>query len=430
MSMGSLNSRSRLDWRLTRDRWFQRVAHLALVVMLPSAPVLAVAFTTWPVSVKMFVALFFLIISLYLVLIGRDFFTVYIGRTLLAVGLLHLAALISMRIALETKSTPQRSQFVDVTTPGTALTIFVATVTVVGFTITITRLHEAHIRISSYDQFLARLARLLELKVRSRVGRKLLNVLNRPVGRLSTPTEQEGIKVLCTTPTLGNMSHPRQYYSQVYPLWKKVAEAQDLPFEIVCVNAELTTSGLDYDSVSVGEKDGIALYHQENFEEESTRNKLRSRLLENTSIGRFYQSAFGGERDFKPWQVVRGALQAIELCRKFKNGGRDSNKPYYYEWPKEGDPLPDLPPFHLFWTRERAIVAVPLDRGLRRDDMERGVTLVGYETTDDRVIHRLLQVYEEWRTKLDSPPKAALAEVELERTPPAEPPPSGDVAIT
>lgn len=271
-------------------------------------------------------------------------------------------------------------RLLDLTTPGTIFALFAATVTVLGFTITITRLQESHVRISSYEDLLQRLARLLNVT-------------------LDSPNDSEGLKILCTVPNLGNMSHPGLSLRKVYPRLKKVRDRKTLHIDIVFIDASLPEH-IKWDDIKPGDYKGRPSYDREDFDSDSPKNRLRRSILYNPSlsIGAFYKKTFKDKRHFEEPQLLQGMLEAIDIFVYLDDASHDSHiERVKYRWER----AEHSPPVHLFWTRKRAIVSVPLDRGVSESKLDgRGVTMVGYETTDPKVIENLLVVYGEWKQEI------------------------------
>lgn len=301
-------------------------------------------------------------------------------------------------------------RLLDLTKPGTIFALFAATVTVLGFTITITRLQESHVRISSYEELLERIARLLQVTLESP----------------DDPDDRKGLRILCTVPNLGNMSHPGLSLRQVYPRLKEVGKRGNLHIDIVCIDAS-PPKGIDWDQIKPADYKGQPCYDQEDFDSDTNKNILRRSILNNpeSSIGNFYRETFKKQRHFEDAELLKGMLEAIDIFVYFNNlsSERDIELTTYRWAPAEdtdknneeritipaqrAEPHERQPPVHLFWTRKRAIVSVPLDRSVSKSRGDgQGVTMVGYETTDKGVIENLLVVYEEWKRAIRNRPNS------------------------
>lgn len=261
-------------------------------------------------------------------------------------------------------------------TPGTIFALFAATVTVLGFTITITRLEESHVRITSYDELLERLSRLLRITLDSH--------------------NSEGLRILCTVPTLGNMSRPDLSLDEVYPRLKAVIESNTLDVEIVCIDASLPKNIMWKD---IQPDKGPHRYDIREFGTTTEKCETRRRLLSETGIGKFYDKTFG-PRGFSEAKRLRGMVEAFDIFDHFDNYKSDGKcRCIFYPW----ENVTDSPPIHLFWTRKRAIVSVPVDRNVGdRDHGDNKVAMIGFETTDRNVIERLLTTYNEWKDEKES----------------------------
>lgn len=375
-----------------------------------------------PNGLTLLVGVLFVTAGFFVILLGRDFFDVYLLQSMLALIVLYAAALGSANFVAQynarsdapppTSSSPTRPAtpqsgvgLLNPETPGTLLVLFVATITVVGFTITVQRLQESHVRITTYEAFLSRLARLL---------RKTLQIYGEPVSRLdeieafftspksslhriSKPAHfyennADGLKILCRVPTLGNMSHQNSYLSYVHGLWLKIGQSKKIPIETVCVDgsdAALKRVGLTWDNIKTTSEG-------EDFADNNlAASRSRDKVVRKTSVGQFYNSFV--KRGFSEEEVRRGVVQAVEVIRLLGDGNH-KNQLLGYDWPDPGEGKA-VPHFSLFWTRTRAIIAFPLDRGVPRDKMKK-VTMIGYETTDPDVIEKLLDVYEEYKKLL------------------------------
>ncbi len=365
---------------------------ILLSILFFTAVLFGVYFLPCSLGMKAMLTVLAFSLGLFLVLVGADFFIVYLKRSIVALLLLYGVAFVSMFVMHA--SGPNSAELINLSTPGTVLSLFGATVTVVGFTITITRLHESHVRISSYEEFLVRLARLLQVALQDhRVPMGWINRIELHVRSWfkAGVHDHEGLKILCSVPTLGNLSHHNLFFARVYSLWKQVAWCEALKVEMICINAALPNSSICWDDICPQGASGLYSYDKENFTKSSAKYSKRKEVLDQTPVGNFYSKMLA-RRGFEEWEICRGVIESVDIFREL-NGHGQNNEIIPYPW-HDGDALP---PIHLFWTRSRAIVAVPLDRGIR-SDMERGrVTMVGYETTDTRVIERLWEVYQEWR---------------------------------
>lgn len=326
-------------------------------------------------------------------ILARDFFYVYTKRTLAAVGLLCVISTFSMLALLNSEETTEFNW----ASAGTVLILFTALMTVTGFLITITRLNEYHVRITTYDEFLMHLERFLATS--SHLGTGGLNpsewfekqVLKRWHKRRDN---NEGIKILCTVPTLGNISHYPFFYRYVRRRWRQLANSGVL-VDMICINPDVIWDTLP-ELPAIG---GEPSYDLSNFTASAPNYRDWDALLKNSSIGKFYNEEFAGKRKYQIPEVLRGMTQAIEVVCWLKHGlsGRPPNKINGYSWPYDHA---ELPPMHLFWRRNAALVAFPLDRGVQSGSPNDPVQLIGYATTDPRIIYRLLEVFEEWKTHL------------------------------
>lgn len=268
-------------------------------------------------------------------------------------------------------------------------------VTVVGFTITITRLQESHTRISNYERLLIRVERFLRVTLRDARAPfcyidKIERLVIKRFVRRDSEEDQEGLKILCTVPTLGNMSHPSLYLTRLHPIWIEIAQCFNLSVEIVCIDGSVNSTRYHWMDLIPAEERGRVQYSREDFDADNEFNRRRKAVRDSTSIGKFYKQSFSG---FKDSEILEGMVQAVEIVNRLHDA-RQGNRIIPYQWPPN---LGNQPPIHLFWTRKRAIVAVPLDRNIQRQNANR-VTMIGYETTSTDVIERLLEVYNEWRS--------------------------------
>ena len=196
----------------------------------------------------------------------------------------------------------------------------------------------------------------------------------------------------------------------MYPLWRQVAHAENIAVDIVCLSP--TAPGLpDYHKILPPGRTGSGVDYSrlDEFTKQGERNQLRDSWLQRTAVGKFYESTFG-PRHYGIAEVRRAITEAVEIISRFAPDL--NNQVLVYEWPVQ----PKEPPFHLFWTRHRAIVAVALDRDTSGVAARRNkVQLIGYETTDPDVIERLNDVFNEWKETLR--PKRIQAPKEVEPRP-------------
>jgi hypothetical protein len=124
---------------------------------------------------------------------------------------------------------------------------------------------------------------------------------------------------------------------------------------------------------------------------EDSRNKNRNVLIETTDVGKFYvEMATNRGYDLRHPAVLRSVTQAVEIISELSNKELN-NLVKGYEWNEDR-----LPPFHIFLSDRRVIVAVPLDRTVTATGTTTGeVSMIGYETTDSRVMRRLREVFKE-----------------------------------
>lgn len=342
-----------------------------------------------PVTVVLIAA-----VSIFAIL-ARDFFYVYFKRSIGAVGLLCIVATLSMVALLQSRNDDLHF---DWASAGSVLVLFTAVVTVTGFTITITRLQEYHVRIATYDEFLLRLESFLSTAcLMGTDATGPIGWCNRQVGKHwhKRRNDNEGIKILCSVPTLGNMSHHPFFYRYVHPRWKQLADS-NVQVDMVCINPEV-----DWNEFSKPPMiDDEISYNLSNFTSSNQNYTAWDGLRTTNYVGKFYESEFRVKRNYQNPEVLRGIIQAIEIIWRIKNERPTRHNVKYYPWPPAtGEP----PPMHLFWTHDRALVAFPLDRGVKVLPSLSSVSpveLVGYETTDPRIIQRLREVFEEWKRQL------------------------------
>jgi hypothetical protein len=204
-------------------------------------------------------------------------------------------------------------------------------------------------------------------------------------------------------PTLGNMSHHFLFYPAVYDRWISLAECTDLPVEVIAL--EPPPFDALPNNLTPSHAHGRRSYDNDQHfanvpTNPGTAENMRAML--ESAVGQFYQQF--DARGFASYEIYRGAIQATDLLIELRHAGNGNHLITYHA------DLEALPPIHLFWTRNRAIVAVPLDREVHRQEMKRNeVTMVGYETTNVRVIERLLKVYKEWKQRYEQPSPPAVA---------------------
>jgi hypothetical protein len=372
---------------------------------------------------------------LVLVLIGREFLREYYGRILLAIFTLYVLAGLSSYVATSGSATNSsatnssatnssatnssaspgaRVQFhhINPQTPGTIFVFSVAVITILGFTITIARLQEAHIRIDSYDRFLSRLALMLNEVIRD-AEKPSFNTRwwKRTTSHHDPlPDERSSLKVLCSVPTLGNLTHHDEFIARVYPLWMHIANNEHIRVDMYCLRlySPEEKAKLPEYLPPLKRKHGYGRqYHQvtefdwDGKNEESPkdiRNKIREGLLKTTDVGKFYaEMATNRGYDLRHPAVLRSVTQAVEIISELSNEELN-NVVRGYEWNEDR-----LPPFHIFLSDRRVIVAVPLDRTVTATGTTTGeVSMIGYETTDSRVMRRLREVFKERTEDVES----------------------------
>lgn len=339
------------------------------------------------------VAAAFLCILVIIFIVGRDFFSLYFWRSTAALAVFVIVAVLSMSALAVSKGSGFYQSF-DWASTGSVLILFTAALTLTGFTITITRLQEAHYRISTYTEFLVRLHYLLtSVRRQHSLPMRWLERLPESIWR-RTSDEGEGLKIICTVPTLGNVSHQRLYVEYVYRAWVKLLYSK-APVDLVCIAA-----GIELADLPLPPKDGERYrYDLEDFEANSKNNQTRNELLRSRAVGEFYKTEFIDKKRASIADVRRAMVQAMEIICRFREEGTD-NTVIPYPWSEKM--TDELPPMHLFWTPRRAIVAVPLDRGVGSEAAKHGeVEVIGYETTEPSVIRRLAVVFNEWKRTME-----------------------------
>jgi hypothetical protein len=370
---------------------------------------------------------------LVLVLIGREFLREYYGRIILAIFTLYVLAGLSSYVATNSSATNSsatnssatnssatnssatnssspgdaRVRFhpINPQTPGTIFILSLAVITILGFIITIARLQEAHIRIDSYDRFLSRLALMLQEVIRDAEEPSIHTRLWKQATSSEDPLldVRSTLKVLCSVPTLGNLTHHDEFLARVYPLWMEIANNEHIRVVMYCLrlySLEENAQLVNYLPPLRRRKGYGRKYHQEaefvwdgtsEVSKRDIRNKKREGLLTTTDVGKFY-AEMATKRGYKLQDpaVLRSVTQAVEIISELSNEERN-NLAMGYKWDEDR-----LPPFHIFLSERRVIVAVPLDRTVTATGATTGeVSMIGYETTDNRVMRRLREVFKE-----------------------------------
>lgn len=386
--------------------WIKSLIVPALVI----GPVLAaLPLLSWPLWITFLVGVILLSFLFFTSLFGRDFFGVYALQSFVALIILYFVAFLSGTFVTNHKTSqgimsPPSGMGLHAETAGTLFVLFIAMITAVGFTITVLRLLESHVRITSYDRFLFRLARLLRKTLATH--RAAVDFPDRAEAWFTPERFQgndEGLKILCHVPTLGNMSHQDLYISEVHWLLLKIGKCPNIPIETICVDGSvdaLYEAGVQWDDIQTAKADEKGcIYTGEDFAGQvNERNQKRDVVVASTPIGSFYHSF--AQRGFSSEEIRRGVVQAVEVIHLL-SADTHINQLRGYGWPVVDRGFVE-PHFSLFWTRAKAIIAFPLDRGVPRDEMKK-ITMIGYETTDPDVIEKLLDVYEEYKKQLGNP---------------------------
>lgn len=385
----------------------------SLWLLLTALPLVFLAQNIWE-HPKILLALILTLFSagvLVLVLIGREFLRQYYGRIVLAIFTLYVLASLSSYVTTNSSTTNNsatnsssssdtRVQFrlINPQTPGTIFILALAVITILGFTITIARLQEAHVRIDSYERFLSRLALMLN-EVIEDVDPPFYKRWWRKFDPL--PKIQPTLKVLCSVPTLGNLTHHDEFLARVYPLWMHIASNKDIRVDMYCLRLYSSEENVNLPNYLPPESPKVgfgSIYHPESEfvwgsgkPEVVKRNENRENLRKTTDVGKFYtEMAMKRGYDLRDPAVLRGVTQAVEIISKLSIKELN-NFAKGYEWGEER-----LPPFHIFLSDHRVIVAVPLDRTVIATSATTGeVSMIGYETTDSRVMRRLREVFKE-----------------------------------
>lgn len=325
------------------------------------------------------------LVILFYVLMELELFEMYHRPVLLAMilTLLVLASSVGLMAGLSGDSFGFWQ--LSLMSAGTVFILCIGIVTVVGFVITLSQLGDIHYRIISFEKFHARyrdlLARAIEGQDTMLSVIEWLKVRGIGVQNVNGDSEAGDLQVLCTTPTIGNVSEPGLFEDMVKEKLKRAA--LDTDATIICLNCK----NADRDKLVNWEELGNG---------DEGRREVAKELLEATPLGRFYSQFEAAPSVEKAYDAYRGA---VEVIKDFEHHNKVR---YFTPSDTSGDgSLRRLPQFNLFITTDRAIVAVPLDRPMDIEDRtHREVSLIGYETSDPVVIGRLRGVFNEWSNQL------------------------------
>lgn len=336
---------------------------------------------------------------------AREFLDEYAGRVLVAICGLYGVAIVSAllmdarvggRLPIVTANDPGGvpgpesmrpipiPSWLNLHAPGTLMALCLALVTLIGFTVTLTKLQEAHHQISDYEHLLRRLGRLFEV------------VMNR----------KEALNILCTVPTLGNVSYPHAFGRALFQPWKDLADEGEIRIRMVCLDyrpdeslgpTEESSQHDFWAAINPGDKRQD--WSDDVFARTDRRNAWRDRYMNCCAVGKFYLG-LRERRDFGLAPTRRAFTEAIKVLQLLSRQ-ESGNEIHVYPW-REPGASGKFPHLHLFIAQSRAIVATQLDRDLERSRSSQSkVDLVGYETSDERIIVRLTEVFEEWIQELE-----------------------------
>lgn len=318
----------------------------------------------------------------------RDVVTGYAEQSVRVILIVYVVAALSLSV-----SSPVGAGiflFLSRQSIGVAFILLLSVVTVLGFVITISSLKEYQNNIKNYSTFLDRLGRFLDKVIDDSDSAR--------------PDFPINMKILCSVPTLGNLTHYKYHYPGMYAKLVKLAKNPSVHIGMSCLGFSVTpdqerslkmASETKVDGIDISDFDQKGLWGDvQSGEVQSGRTRrvatIDGLLSGNGPMGRFYKSVKGNHSQAAKVEDTRRAYaQAFEMISLLSEDERGNRIIVYDNF---GTGLPG-PPCHLFLTETRALIAVPLNRDMLS---EGPVTLIGYETSDQEIINKLTATFQEW----------------------------------
>lgn len=242
--------------------------------------------------------------------------------------------------------------------PGTLMYVLMAIITILGFTITLHRLHEENVRITNYPRLLGQLSKML-------IEAKNKNV---PLGFLGN------------TPLLGSMSLRKNMpktYEKFTKALDQLRDAKDkdqntLFRPLVCLDWALEKSNKDV------------------FNARKTEENAKKLLEAGEDLGEFYMT-FQSNNGFSLVDCAEGFLESVEFLEK-----ADACKTRPIRTTKD-----KLPEYHIFVSEDScaAILVVPLDlssEGAPRAKNHYQVSVIGQKLGGADNIVPILSTFERY----------------------------------
>jgi hypothetical protein len=271
--------------------------------------------------------------------------------------------------------------------PGTLFAAILGLVTIIGFIITISHLHETNARITDYPTLLQRLAFLLEEAVGPVTGWRRWSPLDTMAHKFSILRghgleNEEHVRIYVRTLALGSMSTPQQVFDRYGRALRDLfAHGRSVVVQLDHSNlTDLPASSADIGAIETilsGTEVGRLYLH------------FKNRGFQAHEIAAGYREA----QRYGVWPHQRGVRLADIADRKVLR----AHEHIYCLRPSDRA----LPSYHLFVSSRRAIVITALDLPIGSDgsdNMEgwkRGpVHVVAVETTNVQVVAELIRTFD------------------------------------
>ncbi|MEQ9299220.1 MAG: hypothetical protein RIF33_11670 [Cyclobacteriaceae bacterium] len=377
------NSRFNHEIKKVWKNVYWHLGEIIVTILLGGVFFLTVFITNFNNEIKFILYPVIFALLYYAVFSWRDFIREYLGKVISSLVILYIVAFSSMTLT-QFNSVDESTPTTDIIdfdklkellhfkpnfqSPGSAFTLFLSVITVFGFTLTILKLQEKNLKISTYGRFLER--------------QKVF--YNQCLNTVKVGNKKIWVKVMTTSPTLGNVINQDYYAYDLHRTLRKFIESEKIEIEAICMGFENTSSTDILPTI----KDGYHDYSDSRFANQSE-NQKREEFLEGQSLSVFYKGFKNKVND--DTLILKATLQAYEIFKFLENKNQGNKAPITYGHLEKG------PHFHLFLSEKTAIVAMPLDRDL---SYSRKVDLIGYETSDPNVIESLEDTFHQWKNEI------------------------------
>lgn len=272
--------------------------------------------------------------------------------------------------------------------PGTAFVFVLGFITVTGFILTLSQLHETNARITDYTTLLRRLRHLL-IEAHTWQSHGASGTLWSRCCRLVDRFREldggtEPVRIFARTLALGSLSTRAHVFSRYRDALKRL-QGEDSEWRVVQL-----------------EHDTLPEIRPEDYTDDDAGAAALRAAIGSCSVGNLFLGFLKRQLDVR--QIARGFKDACDLGEVFQRHLHPTKRKLYKRSAADSDGLPD---YSLFISGRRAIVITALDVPIGRNPRPRGVGpvhVVAVETTNRQVIGELINTFDSIVDACEPPP--------------------------